>query len=80
MALPTFIIIGAPKAGSTSLYHYVGQHPDVFTSRIKEPRFFWTHRTSDHTETLEDYEKLFRGSERYQAVGEGSPAYLVVRR
>ena len=76
MSLPNFIIIGAPKAGSTSLYHYVGQHPDVFTSRVKEPRFFWTHRTSAHTETLDEYEKLFQGSERFQAVGEGSPAYL----
>ena len=76
MALPTFIIIGAPKAGSTSLYHYVGQHPEVFTSPVKEPRFFWTYRTSSHTESLSDYEDLFRGSEGYKAVGEGSPAYL----
>ncbi|MGZ8755797.1 MAG: sulfotransferase family protein [Acidimicrobiia bacterium] len=76
MALPTFLIIGAPKAGTTSLYHYVGQHPDVFTSAVKEPGFFWTHRTEAKIDTLEDYQKLFRGSESFRAVGEGSPTYL----
>jgi Sulfotransferase family len=38
--LPNFFIVGAPKAGSTSLYHYLDQHPDVFMSPIKEPNFF----------------------------------------
>jgi Sulfotransferase family len=38
--LPTFLIIGANKAGTTSLYHYVGEHPQVFMSRVKEPHFF----------------------------------------
>ena len=38
--LPDFFIIGAPKAGTTSLYHYLDQHPEVFMSAIKEPHFF----------------------------------------
>ena len=76
MALPTFLIIGAPKAGSTSLYHYVGQHPDVFTSAVKEPGFFWTYKTEGKVETLQEYQKLFKGSETFKAVGEGSPTYL----
>src|SRR4026209_2769617 len=76
MALPNFLIIGAPKAGSTSLYHYVGQHPDIFTSEIKEPGFFWTYRTPGKIEKLEAYQDLFRGSEGFTAVGEGSPASL----
>jgi hypothetical protein len=40
MLLPTFLILGASKAGSTSLYHYLSQHPDIFMSEPKEPRFF----------------------------------------
>src|SRR5450755_4155671 len=38
--LPNFFIVGAPKAGTTSLYHYLDQHPQVYMSAIKEPNFF----------------------------------------
>jgi len=37
---PNFFIVGAPKAGTTSLYRYLGQHPGIFLSPIKEPTFF----------------------------------------
>jgi hypothetical protein len=39
-ALPNFLIVGAPKAGTTSLYHYLDQHPQIFMSPIKEPNYF----------------------------------------
>src|SRR3981081_3608922 len=39
-ALPNFFIVGAPKAGTTSLYYYLGQHPDVYMSPVKEPNYF----------------------------------------
>lgn len=38
--LPDFIVIGAQKSGSTSLHHYLGQHPDTLPSWAKEVRFF----------------------------------------
>jgi hypothetical protein len=38
--LPNFFLAGVPKAGTTSLYHYLRQHPQVFMSPIKEPTFF----------------------------------------
>ena len=37
---PTFIIIGAMKAATTSLYTYLKQHPNIFMTTIKEPMFF----------------------------------------
>jgi hypothetical protein len=40
MALPTFFVIGAPKAGTTSLHFYLDQHPQIQMSSVKEPRFF----------------------------------------
>lgn len=40
MAMPTFLIIGAPKSGTTSLYHYVKDHPQIYMSPEKEPKFF----------------------------------------
>ena len=38
--MPNFFVVGAPKAGTTSLYHYLDQHPDVYMSPIKEPNYF----------------------------------------
>ncbi len=38
--LPNFFIAGAPKAGTTSLYRYLGQHPGIFMSANKEPHYF----------------------------------------
>ena len=40
MTLPNFLIIGAQKAGTTAIYDYLSQHPQVFTSELKEPGFF----------------------------------------
>jgi hypothetical protein len=40
--LPNFFIVGAPKAGTTSLYYYLDQHPSVYMSPIKEPNYFAT--------------------------------------
>lgn len=38
--LPTFIVVGANKGGTTSIYHYLKQHKEVYLSPIKEPHFF----------------------------------------
>jgi hypothetical protein len=37
---PDFFIVGAAKSGTTSLYHYLGQHPEIYFSPIKEPNYF----------------------------------------
>lgn len=87
--LPNFLVIGAAKAGTTSLYRYLEQHPDVFMSAIKEPRFFalegrpvefcgpGDERVYDETATtLEGYRRLFARAGRARAVGEASVLYL----
>ena len=88
MTLPNFLIIGAAKAGTTSLYRYLEQHPDVFMSELKEPRFFALendpldyHGPNDpsaHCEykTLEAYTTLFSGVAHETAIGEASTLYL----
>jgi hypothetical protein len=38
--VPNFFLVGAPKAGTTSLYHYLDQHPQIYMSPIKEPNYF----------------------------------------
>ena len=40
MSLPNFLIIGAAKAGTNALYHYLRQHPQIYMSPWKEPKFF----------------------------------------
>jgi hypothetical protein len=89
MVLPSFIIIGAGRSGTTSLYHYLGQHPDVYMSPIKEPRFFaLPNKPPNKTKSLADlaraypirnltgYAELFAGADGVKAVGEATPRYL----
>jgi Sulfotransferase family len=38
--LPNFFIVGAPKTGTTSLYLYLDQHPEIYMAAIKEPNYF----------------------------------------
>jgi hypothetical protein len=71
---PTFLIVGAAKAGTTSLYEYLRQHPGVFMSPNKEPCYFINNRYG--IETLDDYLDLFNGARPEQARGEASTAYL----
>lgn len=40
MTWPNFLVIGAAKSGTTSLYHYLKQHPQIYMSPVKEPEFF----------------------------------------
>jgi hypothetical protein len=61
-ALPTFFIIGAPKAGTTSLHYYLEQHPEIQMSAIKEPGFLASAgpcRDDRKVDRLDKYEQLF---------------------
>jgi hypothetical protein len=63
-ALPTFFIIGAPKAGTTSLHHYLDQHPRIEMAAVKEPRFFASpgkgvRSPPERISDLAQYERLF---------------------
>ena len=87
--LPTFLIVGAAKAGTTALYWYLAEHPDVFMSQVKEANYFAygldeqgrlvygdpdVHRFP--VKSLGDYQALFAGAGAAAAVGEASPIYL----
>jgi len=78
MTLPNFLIIGAAKAGTTSLHHYLRQHPDVFLAP-REPRYFareGADADSPVVRTREAYEDLFDSVTTERAIGEASPQYL----
>lgn len=79
MTLPNFLVIGAAKGGTTSLHHYLRQHPEIFLSPVKETNFFWTEARAHGRrtpQTLAEYERLFDGAGGRRAVGEISPQYL----
>ena len=72
--LPNFLVIGAMKAGTTSLYHYLRAHPQVFMPTVKELDFFA--RPPDETRGIEWYRRQFTGAGRDTvAIGEASTLY-----
>lgn len=90
MTLPNFLIIGAARSGTTALYEYLSQHPDVFMSEPKEPHYFALKgaparfrgpgdRFSINRVAVtspEAYEDLFSNAGDARAVGEASVSYL----
>ena len=84
MTMPNFLIVGAQKAGTTSLYYYLKQHPQIYMSPRKEPHFFeGMHsdfyrpgRTILPVTDLADYQALFEGVTGEKAIGEASASYL----
>jgi hypothetical protein len=70
---PNLFMIGAEKAGTTSLFELLSQHPDVFFSRWKEPNFFIRPRGESHS--LAQYESLFSSAAGYSIVAEASTTY-----
>ena len=71
---PDFIIAGASKSGTSSIYHYLGRHPQVLLAHKKEIDFYWTNykRGIDwylaHFPTITDYPDFL--------TGEATPNYL----
>ncbi len=70
---PNFFIVGAPRAGTTSLYRYLKDVPGVYMSPVKEPHYFGN-EGGGRTEA--EYLSLFRGGEKSRAIGEASVSYL----
>lgn len=92
MPYPDFLIVGAPKAGSTALHAALVQHPDLFLSLPKEPKYFLTggarphghgqrgpgdaHSAQEWLWRTGDYERLFADAPPGRLRGESTPFYL----
>jgi len=86
--LPGFLIVGASKSGTSSIYHYLKQHPDIFLSDVqKEGRYFSQMEGNFNgpgdsrvdatiTRTPGQYKALFQNYNNEKAVGDISPEYL----
>jgi Sulfotransferase domain len=71
--LPTFLVIGAMKSGTTSLHGYLAAHPHVFMAEPKELHFFSVGRNWERGRTW--YEERFADADLARARGEASPSY-----
>lgn len=77
-----FFIVGAPKAGTTSLYHYLSEHPETDMSILKEPNYFSEKSIKDNDlyyksypiKKLSRYHSLFKNNNLIK--GEASVSYL----
>src|SRR5262249_48883465 len=88
--LPTFLLIGAAKSGTTSLYKYLKQHPQIFMSGLKEPNYLafgdrdiafgnpkdnkFLNRVA--VKDLPSYARLFADATDERAIGEASGSSL----
>ncbi|GBF80990.1 sulfotransferase family protein [Aphanothece sacrum] len=89
MKLVNFIVIGAVKSGTSSVYSYLKEHPQVYMSSIKEPKFFqWDGENrrfstklddkiyQNAIKTFDEYKALFSEVKDETAIGEASVSYL----
>ncbi|NIR50443.1 sulfotransferase [candidate division KSB1 bacterium] len=87
--LPNFLIVGAARSGTTSLYHYLKQHPHIYMSPVKETHFITAQflglpqkgptervRNTHIIQDFESYQKLFADVAGEQCIGEASADYL----
>ena len=87
--MPNFLIIGAPKTGTTTLHYALMQHPDIFLCPLKEVGFFWAYEEdvlllgpgairmkNVLVRNLEDYQLLFEKATTEKAIGEFSVRYI----
>ena len=89
MTLPNFFIVGAAKAGTSSVFRYMEQHPDIYFPDVKEPGYFafaeadisfqgpGDERLNNTVVTsMEDYLELFADVKSEKMIGEASIVYL----
>jgi len=79
---PNFFIVGAPKAGTSSLYEYLRKIPGIYMSPVKEPKYFSKmadYYNDPHSTKIQDKKKyldLFSKVKDEKIIGEASPSYL----
>lgn len=77
MKRPNFFVVGAPKCGTTALCQYLGAHPNVFFSPVKEPHYLADEFNTTEIDTPEKYQALFTNAQdSHTRIGEGSTHYL----
>ena len=87
--LPNFVVIGAPKSGTTSLFYYLAQHPEIYLPVRKELHYFSRDTLASNAngpgdkialqaicKNINDYTAHYFDASDEKAIGEVSPSYL----
>jgi hypothetical protein len=75
---PNLFVVGAAKAGTTSVWRYLDQHPEIYMAELKEPHFFSGYHPPGRTTVSDEeaYLGLFAPGAEAKLRGEASPSYL----
>ena len=74
--LPNFLVIGSQKAGTTSIYHVLKAHPQIFQPERKEINYFF--HEEEYAKGENWYRQYFENiPEGVKALGEATPGYIV---
>ncbi len=89
--LPQFLIVGAMRSATTSLWETIRQHPQIYMPTLKEPHFFVQPEYQDLLSkggkellkkrtpaNLDEYVSLFAAGEAHQLCGEASASYFLL--
>ena len=80
MSKPNFVVAGAPRCGTTALYAYLSEHPNIFMSKVKELNYFaedYPAMRKINFRSHDDYLQLFSDAKDSDVgIGEASPFYL----
>jgi Sulfotransferase domain len=74
--LPNLVVIGVSKAGTTSLFEYLGMHPDIGLSDVKELRYFTPVRYGEPLAPAASYAEHFRHCTTQRYAAEATPGYF----
>ena len=83
--LPDFLVVGGAKCGTTSLFYYLEQHPEIFAPSEKEPHFFSFFNTPPQYASpaelrviskISDYSNFYKNADESQLLCEASTSYL----
>jgi len=76
MSLPNFLCVGTQKAGTTTIYNIIKQHPDIFLPTPKEIHFF--DNEENYNKGIHWYKEFFSNYQGEKAIGEITPAYMYI--
>ncbi|MCA1600865.1 MAG: sulfotransferase domain-containing protein, partial [Acidobacteria bacterium] len=74
-AVANLLLAGVPKAGTTSLFEYLGQHPDICASAYKGPGYFSPLRRGEALPSLATYNQNFAHCKGQRYAMEATPGY-----